>query len=91
MARCATAVMTGEFEAGEAGLILVAAREANNAVRDGRRAELIASAKAAETRRRADHARVALTLEQFKRLDDRNWTTQLLAAGNSAKGADAER
>ena len=83
MARCATAVAAGEFEAGEAGLILVAAQEAYKAIRDGRVAELIA--KAAETRRGADHARVALTLDHIKRLDDRNWTTQLLAAGNAQK------
>ena len=36
MARCATAVAAGEFEAGEAGLILVAAQEAYKAIRDGR-------------------------------------------------------
>jgi hypothetical protein len=87
LARCATAVTDGEFEAGEAGLILVAGREANKAIRDGRHAELIVkAAKAAETRRRADQARIPLALEQFKRLDDRNWTTQLLAAGNTQKG-----
>ena len=75
------------FEAGEAGLILVAAQEANKAIRDRRNAELILKAeKAAETRRRADQARVALTLEQITRFDDRDWTTQLLAAGNTQKG-----
>src|SRR5258707_104851 len=60
LARCATAVMDGEFEAGETELILRAAREANKALRDGgRRAELIVkAAKAAETKRRADQARV---------------------------------
>ena len=86
-ARCATAVTAGEFEAGEVGLILVAAQEASKAIRVGRHAELIAeAAKAAETRRRADHAGVALALDQFKSLDDRDWTTQLLAAGNTQKG-----
>jgi hypothetical protein len=87
LARCATAVTAGVFEAGEAGLIQVAAREANWAIRDGRHAELIVkAATAAETRRRADQARISLALEQFKRLDDRDWTTQLLAAGNTQKG-----
>jgi hypothetical protein len=88
LARCATAVMEGEFEAGEAGLILLAAREANRAMRDaGRRAELIVKgATAAETKRRADQARVILASDEFKRLDDRDWTTQLLAAGNTQKG-----
>ena len=87
LARCATAVTAGEFEAGEAGLILVAAQEANKAIRDGRHADLIVkAAEAAETRRRADQARVALALDQFKSLDDRDWTTQLLAAGNAQKG-----
>ena len=86
LARCANAVTAGEFEAGEAGLILVAGQEAYQAIRDGRHAELIAkAAKAAETRRRADHARFALTLDHIKRLDDRDWTTQLLAAGNAQK------
>ena len=67
LARCATAVMADEFEAGEAGPILVAAQEAHRAIRDGRDAELIAkAAKAAETRRGADHARVALTLDHIK-------------------------
>jgi hypothetical protein len=88
LARCATALVAGEFEAGEAGLILLAAREASRAMRDaGRRAELIVkAAKAAETKRRADQARVALALDQFKRLDDLDWTTQLLAAGSMQKG-----
>ena|SRR5437762_876245 len=87
LARCATAVTAGEFEAGEAGLILVAGREANSAIRGGRHAELIVKAtKTAETKRRADRARVALTLDQLKRFDDRDWTTQLLAAGNTQKG-----
>jgi hypothetical protein len=54
------------------------------AIRDGRHAELIV--KAAETRRRADQARIPFALEQFKRLDDWDWTTQLLAAGNTQKG-----
>ena len=83
LARCATAVTAGEFEAGEAGLILVAAQEANKAMRDGRHAEL--TVNAAETRRRADQASIPLALEQFKRLDDWNWTTQLLAAGCTQK------
>ena len=88
LARCATGVMQGEFDADEAGLILRAAREANYALRSAaRRMELIdKAAKAAGTRRRADQARVALTLDQIKGFDDRNWTTQLLVAGNAQKG-----
>ena len=87
LARCATAVMAGEVEAGEAGLILVAAREAKEAIRDGLHAELIVkAAKAAETRRRADQARIPLTLDQIKRLDARDWATQLLAAGIKQMG-----
>ena len=42
-------------------------------------------------RRRADQARIPLRLEQIKRLDDRNWATQLLAAGNSQKGHAQKR
>ena len=92
LARCATAVTAGEFEAGEAGLILVAGQEANKAIRGGRHAELtVKAAKAAETRRRAGQARIPLALEQFKRLDDRDWTTQLLAAGNTQKGRTQKR
>jgi hypothetical protein len=92
MARCATAVMAGEFEAGEAGLILVAAQEAHRAIRDGRDAELIAkAAKTAEMKHCANHARVALTLDHIKRLCDWNWTTQLLAAGNAQKGRMQKR
>ena len=88
LARCATAVTAGEFEAGEAGTILLAVREANRAMRDSqRRAESIAkAAKTAEMKHCANHARVALTLGHIKRLDDRDWTTQLLAAGNAQKG-----
>ena len=87
LARCATAVTDGEFEAGEAGLILVAGREANWAIRDRRHVELsVQAAKAAETRRRANQARIPLASDEFKRLDDRDWTTQLLAAGNKQKG-----
>ena len=41
--------------------------------------------KAAETKRRGERAPVALTLDQIKRLDDRDWATQLLAAGNKQK------
>ncbi len=87
LARCATGVMEDEFDARQAGLILRAAREANFALRNvARRMELIdKAAKAAGTRRRADQARVALTLDQIKGFDDRNWTTQLLAAGNNQK------
>jgi hypothetical protein len=93
LTRCATGVKEGEFEAGEAGLILRAAQEAKKAMRDAvRRMELIdKAAKVAETKRRADQARVTLALEQFKRLDDRNWTTQLLAAGNTQKGRTQKR
>jgi hypothetical protein len=88
LARSATGITQGEFEAGEAGLILRAAHEANRAMHGAvQRMELIdKAAKAAETKRRADHARVALTLDQIKRLDDRDWATQLLAAGNKQKG-----
>ena len=88
LARSTIGGMEGEFEAGDAELILRAAREANKAIHDtGRRVELIAkAAKASETRRCADQARVALALDQFKRLDDRDWTTQLLAAGSTQKG-----
>jgi len=88
LARCATGVMHGEFDAGEAGLVLRAAREADDALRKVvRRTELIDKAtKAAEARRHANKALGALTLDQLKRFDDRNWTTQLLAAGNTQKG-----
>ena len=89
LARCANAVTAGEFEAGEAGLILVAGQEANKAIRAGRHVEL--TVKAAETRRRAGQAHIPLALEQFKRLDDRDWTTQLLAAGNTQKGRTQKR
>ena len=92
LARCADAVTAGEFDAGEAGLILVAGQEANKAIRAGRHVELtVKAAKAAETRRRAGQARIPLALEQFKRLDDRDWTTQLLAAGNTQKGRTQKR
>jgi hypothetical protein len=88
LARCGTAITAGEFDAGEAELLLRAAGEANNALRDAaRRMELIGKAtKAAETKRRADQAGVALTLNQLKGFGDRDWTTQLLAAGNTQKG-----
>ena len=88
LARSTIGVMEVEFEAGEAGLIFRASREANKAIYDTRRRmELIARAgKAGETRRCADQVRVALALDQLKRLDDRNWTTQLLAAGSTQKG-----
>jgi hypothetical protein len=60
-------------------------REANKVMRDAElRAELIV--KAAETKRRADQARVTLASDEFRRLNDRDWTTQLLAAGNTQKG-----
>jgi len=62
----------------------VATQEANKSIRDGRHAELIV--KAADTRRRADQTRIPLALDQFKRLGDWDWTTQLLAAGNTQKG-----
>ena len=88
LARCATGVMEGEFEARETELILRAAREANKAMHDARRREelTVKAAKAAETKRGADQARVTLASDEFKRLDDRDWTTQLLAAGNKQKG-----
>ena len=87
LARCATGVVEGEFEARETELILRAAREANKAMRDARRrVEFVKVTKAAETKRRAEQVRVTLALDQFKRLDDRDWTTQLLAAGNKQKG-----
>ncbi len=88
LARCASGIVEGEFEEGERALILRAAREANKAMHDaGRRAEWIAkAADAAETKRCADQERIALALDRFKRLDDRDWTTQLLAAGNAQKG-----
>ena len=87
IARCASAVTAGEFDAGEAGRILAAGQEANKAIRDERHAELIAkAARAAETRRRTNQSRIPLTLDHIKRLDDRDWATQLLAAGNAQKG-----
>ena len=89
LARCANAITAGEFEAGEAGLILVAGQEANKAIRAGRHVEL--TVKAAETRRCAGQARISLALEQIQRLDDRDWTTQLLAAGNTQKGRTQKR
>jgi hypothetical protein len=87
LARCATGIVEGEFEAGETELILRAAREANKAMRDARRRveSTVKVTKAAETKRRADQARVTLKLDQFKGLDDRDWTTQSFAAGNTRK------
>ena len=89
LARCATGVMEGDFEAGEAELINEAGRKANKAMRGAvRRKELtVKAAKAAETKRCVDQARITLALDQFKRLDDRDWTTQLFAAGNTKKGS----
>ena len=67
MARCATAVAAGEFEAGEAGLILVAAQEAYKAIRDGRVAELIAQGCRNETRRRSRARRIDVRSHQKTR------------------------
>jgi len=88
LARSSTGITQGEFEVGEAALILRAAQEANETMLGAaRRMELMdKAAKAAEMKRRADQARVPLTLDQIKRLDDRDWATQLLAAGNAQKG-----
>jgi hypothetical protein len=84
LARCATGIAEGEFEAGETELILRAARVANEAMHHARqRAELVVKVtKGAETKRCIDETRITLASDRFKRLDDRDWTTQLLAAGN---------
>ena len=58
LARCAIGVSRSEFEAGEAGTILLAVREANRAMRDSqRRSESIAkAAKTAEMKHCANRA-----------------------------------
>ena len=52
-------------------------------MRDAGHVELIV--KATQTKRCVDQARITLALDQFKRLDDWDWSTQLLAAGRALK------
>jgi hypothetical protein len=86
LARCATGVMDGKFDVAEAGLINQAGRKASKAMRDViRRRQLIVKVpKVSEKRRRVDRVTsITLQADHFKRLDDRDWTVQLLAAANA--------
>ena len=89
LARCATGLVTGEIDASNAALVCQAGKSANKAMRDAvrRMALIVKVAKAADTKRCVDQATsITLLSDQFKRLNDRDWATQLLAAGNTKKG-----